>query len=427
MPDDANRLTSVNGVTYIWDANGNLLSDGIKTYTYDSANRLKAVSGQQLAISYGYNRMGDRLQEILNGQTTTFAMDYNTGLTQALNDGTNNYIYGNGRIAQVNTSTEYFLGDALGSVRQLTNDSGAVTYASAYGPYGVTTQSYGASQTAYGYTNEYMSQGLVYLRARYYAPNTGRFLTKDVWDGTLTLPITYNKWVYANSNPLYYTDASGNFPILLIILLLSLGIGIFGSGCSANASTTPTAITAVAYPSDCRNITDWYVGKLTDLALSVGRDPVSFINTVAPGEGADWRVSLRRTLGNTIIFCWSKVNCGFYDVSTPGNIAYGYLGAQVGISRQNLHDMASLGQIQEDVFRQLGVSHLPPGTDGRRINGFDTPGDFQAIELGYDLWEQYGAWIKKDQFMQTLNRYHSVLEIGTPDVEYSSIDLKKKN
>ncbi len=44
IPDDANRLTSVNGVTYTWDANGNLLSDGIKTYTYDSANRLKAVS-----------------------------------------------------------------------------------------------------------------------------------------------------------------------------------------------------------------------------------------------------------------------------------------------------------------------------------------------------------------------------------------------
>ncbi|RPI91406.1 MAG: DNRLRE domain-containing protein, partial [Chloroflexi bacterium] len=36
--DDANRLTTSNGVTYTWDANGNLLSDGIKTYTYDSAN-----------------------------------------------------------------------------------------------------------------------------------------------------------------------------------------------------------------------------------------------------------------------------------------------------------------------------------------------------------------------------------------------------
>jgi hypothetical protein len=36
----ANRLTDENGVPYNWDANGNLLNDGVKDYTYDSANRL---------------------------------------------------------------------------------------------------------------------------------------------------------------------------------------------------------------------------------------------------------------------------------------------------------------------------------------------------------------------------------------------------
>ena len=176
--DDANRLIDVNGVTYTWDDNGNLLSDGTKTYTYDSANRLVAVSGEQVAVSYAYNGLGDRLQETTNGQTTTFTMDLNTGLTQALSDGTNTYIYGNGRIAQVNTDTDYFLGDALGSVRQLTDTSGAVTYASAYDPYGVTTQAYGASQTGYGYTGEYASNEMVYLRARMYSPTRGRFSDK---------------------------------------------------------------------------------------------------------------------------------------------------------------------------------------------------------------------------------------------------------
>jgi len=83
--DDANRLTSAGGVTYTWDANGNLLSDGIKTYTYDSANRLKAVSGQQLAVSYGYNGLGDRLQETLNGRTTNFTKVV-TQMVQFLSD-----------------------------------------------------------------------------------------------------------------------------------------------------------------------------------------------------------------------------------------------------------------------------------------------------------------------------------------------------
>ncbi len=209
VPDDANRLATVNGVTYTWDNNGNLLNDGVNTYTYDVANHLKTLTGPSVAASYSYSGLGDRLQETIGEQTTTFTMDLNAGLTQALSDGTNTYIYGNGRIAQVNTSTEYFLGDALGSVRQLTDNSGAVTYASAYDPYGVTTQSYGASQTAYGYTNEYMSQGLIYLRSRFYSPETGRFQTRDTWQGDYNRPLSLNRWMYGYGNPVNFTDPSG--------------------------------------------------------------------------------------------------------------------------------------------------------------------------------------------------------------------------
>ena len=108
------------------------------------------------------------------------------GLTQTLSDGTNTYIYGLDRIAQLNTSsqiTDYYMTDALGSVRQLTNGTGAVTYASAYDPYGVVTATSGASGTPYGYTGEYTTNDLVYLRARHYDPAMGRFLTRDTWGG----------------------------------------------------------------------------------------------------------------------------------------------------------------------------------------------------------------------------------------------------
>ena len=41
-----NRLTSVGGVSYTWSNNGNLLIDGVSTYTYSHANRLAtAVEG----------------------------------------------------------------------------------------------------------------------------------------------------------------------------------------------------------------------------------------------------------------------------------------------------------------------------------------------------------------------------------------------
>jgi RHS repeat-associated protein len=170
-----------------------------------SANCLTSITGATTA-NFAYNGLGDRVSQ--NG--VNYTLDLNAGLTQALSDGTNTYIYGNGRIAQTQGSaTEYFLGDALGSVRQMTAASGAITYASAYDPYGVTTQTYGVAQTAYGYTGEYTSNNMLYLRARYYMPNDGRFLTRDTWMGDYNRPLSLNRWMYVEGNPVNYTDPTG--------------------------------------------------------------------------------------------------------------------------------------------------------------------------------------------------------------------------
>ncbi|MCJ7435494.1 MAG: hypothetical protein MUO77_18585 [Anaerolineales bacterium] len=121
-------------------------------------------------VSYAYNGLGDRLTQ--NG--IQYTLDLNAGLTQVLDDGTNIYTYGLGRISQTNNSTaEYFLGDALGSVRQLTASNGDVTLAKSYDPYGVVTQAGGTSQSAYGYTGEAQDSytNLVYLRARFHHPS----------------------------------------------------------------------------------------------------------------------------------------------------------------------------------------------------------------------------------------------------------------
>ena len=143
-------------MAYTWDNNGNLLSDGVSTYTYDSANRLISFVSPSGTVSYRYNGLGDRLQETVNGQTTTFTMDLALDLTQALDDGAHAYLYGYGRIAQEDeTDTEYFLGDALGSVRQLSDAAGAITLAWTYDPYGVVSATSGAGQTSYGYTDKY--------------------------------------------------------------------------------------------------------------------------------------------------------------------------------------------------------------------------------------------------------------------------------
>jgi len=212
--DDANRLDTVDAVSYTFDANGNLLDDGVNTYTYDPANRLSTVDGPSSTVNV-YNGLGDRLQQTVDEVTTTYVVDLNAGLTQVLDDGTNTYLYGNGRIAQVaGATTEYFLGDALGSVRQMTDAAAVITLAKSYDPYGVASVTSGAGTTSYGFTGEQYDSatGLVYLRSRHYSPGVGRFLSRDTWDGDINNPLSLNRWNYVDSNPVNRVDPSGRNP-----------------------------------------------------------------------------------------------------------------------------------------------------------------------------------------------------------------------
>ena len=209
--DIANRLTNVNGVPYDWDANGNLTDDGTNTYSYDHANRLVAASGPGGEASYAYNGLGDRLQQTVGMSTTNYTLDLAAGLTQVLADGANSYLYGVSRIGEEQSGGwQYHLGDALGSVRQLVDANGEVQLANRYEPYGEVLSSGGSATSSYGFTGEVTdTTGLVYLRARYYSPGTGRLLSRDMWEGINTYPFSFQKWVYGYSNPARWTDPSG--------------------------------------------------------------------------------------------------------------------------------------------------------------------------------------------------------------------------
>lgn len=96
-----------------------------------------------MAKSYTYTGLGDRVSEMVNGVTTSFTLDLNVGLMQGLADGTNTYLYGT-----------YFLGDALGSMRQLVDGSGVVTLVQSYEPYGERLSSVGSGASIYGFDGE---------------------------------------------------------------------------------------------------------------------------------------------------------------------------------------------------------------------------------------------------------------------------------
>jgi len=126
------------------------------------------------------------------------------------------YTYGLQRISESQmvsgTWTTSFYGyDGAGSVRQLTNSAGAVTDEYEYDAFGNSFTKQGTTPNNYMYRGEQFDSdlGLYYLRARYYNPQTGRFLSRDPEDGKILDPATLHKYLYANGDPVNGWDPMG--------------------------------------------------------------------------------------------------------------------------------------------------------------------------------------------------------------------------
>jgi RHS repeat-associated protein len=176
--DAKDRLTASGSVTYGYDDNGNLTSrteGGVTTsYAYDSLNRLTG------GTSYSYNGDGLRVSKTVASVTTDVAWDP-TGIGTLLSDG-DDYLWGDGLIGRIDATSDatYAHQDGLGSVRLITDDTGAVVGTTEYDAFGAQRAATG-TQYRLGYTGEQLDAetGFVYLRARYYDPAQGRFLTRD--------------------------------------------------------------------------------------------------------------------------------------------------------------------------------------------------------------------------------------------------------
>ncbi len=84
----------------------------------------------------------------------------------------------------------------------------------------------GTGSTEYRFTGQQddAALGYQYLRARYYDPATGRFISRDPFPGSLSNPSSQHRYVYAQNNPTDVTDPSGETPWALI----GAGIGFIG-------------------------------------------------------------------------------------------------------------------------------------------------------------------------------------------------------
>ena len=211
------------GETY--DNNGNTLTTGGKTFTYDAENHLMSMTNGSNVVTMVYDGDGNRVAKTAGTVTTSYLVDdvNPTGLPQVMEELVNgavarSYTYGFDRISEnqlVNGAwaASFYGVDGMDSVRQLTNSSGTPTDTYEYDAFGNMVSKTGPAQNTYT-PNNYLYRGeqydldlgLYYLRARYYNPVTGRFLSADPLAGE-----GQRRYEYAGADPVDGVDPTGMF------------------------------------------------------------------------------------------------------------------------------------------------------------------------------------------------------------------------
>jgi len=216
--------------TDTYDANGNTTASTGQGYVYDFENHLIQAGG----ATYTYDGDGNRMSKTVAGVTTHYIVDPQspTGYPQVVQEWPSpgtlmGYAYGLEQISRQRTYYDYthgqwvneqvyYVHDGHGSVRALTDATGAVTDTYDYDAFGnllnSTFTGSAATPNNYLFAGEQFDPdlGLYYNRARYLNTSTGRFWTMDTDEGTQEAPASLHSYLYASANPVDLTDPSGH-------------------------------------------------------------------------------------------------------------------------------------------------------------------------------------------------------------------------
>ena len=232
--------------TYTYDANGNratITQNGsTTTYTYDANNRLLAetaviptlyyydangntigiMKGGDPAGAYAYNLFGNQVSYTPNGVLYIYYTYRPDGLRHSIDDkihvwdGANIvadvdgndvsvYIRGANLIYADDGNIIYYHFNAHGDVVVLTNANGTKTKSYSYSAFGIEYNESALDDNPFRYCGEYFDKETqtIYLRARYYDAEQGRFTQEDpIRDGD-------NWYSYCGGNPVMFVDPTG--------------------------------------------------------------------------------------------------------------------------------------------------------------------------------------------------------------------------
>jgi RHS repeat-associated protein len=209
--------------TYTYDLNGNLEVENAAgtrtTHTWNDENQLTQVAKTGMTTNqYSFNGDGQRVQIVDSQGTKKPIWDFQNILLETDGSNATQVIYtlepaafGNLISQRRGSTTSFYLFDALGSTRKLTNSASSVTDSYDFRAYGETYASSGSTVNVFRWVGELgyyldIDRLAYYLRARPYNPAIARFLSRD--------PLGFrgshwNLYHYVNGNPIAFVDATG--------------------------------------------------------------------------------------------------------------------------------------------------------------------------------------------------------------------------
>ena len=232
-PDSMNRYLTVGAATWSYDAGGNLMDDGVQAYSYDYRNRLIRVvrkSDSAIRAVFQYDGFGRRVRRDVDGVATFLFYDGGRVIEEQNSSGSTlaTYVYGRGidEILRMDRAgqTRLFHQDGLGSVMFVTDGTGGVIERVSYdafgqptfaGPTGIPNNPPNTSAIGnpLAFTGAWWEPaiGVYQMRARFYSPVAGRFLSRDPLMDAQILESGFNAYTYAEGDPINFIDPLGLF------------------------------------------------------------------------------------------------------------------------------------------------------------------------------------------------------------------------
>ncbi len=214
-----NQFMSLPGVTAKYDANGNLLTDNLNTYTWDANwGNLLTVNTGSTTVTATYDALGRMVENNAGGSFTEFLYGP-TGKLAKCNGQTLVKAFialpGGAKAIYNSTGLAYYRhSDWLGSSR-LTSTATKPTSmfsSSAYAPFGEQYATAGSADASYTGQDQDTVSSLYDFPARRQSPSQGRWISPDPAGRAavrLTNPQSWNRYAYVNNNPLRLIDAMG--------------------------------------------------------------------------------------------------------------------------------------------------------------------------------------------------------------------------